>query len=178
MGWQGIHSSVLWQGSDTGDFDTPGAFDEIEIGCGELSEYDEPEGEVEEYDDSERIAPVAQRRKGSMETIGFEKFEQGPGDTEFQDWGDFLKLRRVMSRKVKRIAATYVLAGDHSQGPIPRAREDGDATASLWNLQTDTPAGLLPIYVNLLGAMRPELDEAGSGSYYTLSFEWEETTLH
>lgn len=176
MSWKDANMSVIVRGHMTTDDPEADGYLELELGTIEFTEWDEFEGDVQEYAGGTRQAPVARRRHGMHDTIGFEKTEQGTGE-RYMDWGDYQVLRRIVFDCAFRwYYRTRLLASSPGLGPIPRAREDGNEAGSLWNAAGDTPPGILPLPFNVTGGLRAERDEA-SGGHYNLKYEWESVTI-
>jgi hypothetical protein len=91
---------------------------------------------------------------------------------DLQDYGVFLKLASILAMPNVWIYATRYSADSAASDPIPRAGEHAwnvDGANTFWSQKTDTPAGLLPCPVVLIGEARPERQPGGKvGLTFTL----------
>lgn len=168
MSWQGNRCLVI-RGNTVNNPES-GGYTEAWVGVAHALPRKEPIGDVLYYVGNVVRAPRSRRWTVQVETLGFATEAQATtGDT--MDYGMYLRLEDVLAMPYVWIYRSYNVGTNTSGGPIRRADAHIHTTTGVdtfWNASATTvdgypssPAGHLPLAIEALDGLSPQLASSG-----------------
>lgn len=136
--------SVVFRGHTTNDPEAVGVL-EVEIPFNRLFPYAIPEGGSSQAEGGSKRGPLFRRYRIPFESAPF--MERSTTSSEWLDVGVYDLMIEVLTQNFKWIYRVYRSYGNHGLGYYPMATPTNGDT--LFNLTTDTPAGICPLPIEL-----------------------------